>query len=72
MLFGGNANNGANAGFSYSNSNNSPSNANANIRSQLCFTIKKTETLPLGKRQQIQKGVGRLYVENSKYEKQIK
>jgi len=33
---------------------------------------KKTETLPLGKRQQIQKGVGRLYVEDSKYEKQIK
>lgn len=33
----GNANNGANAGFSYVNSNNAASNTNANISSQLCF-----------------------------------
>lgn len=30
-LFGGNANNGANAGFGYLNANNRSSNANANI-----------------------------------------
>lgn len=36
LLFGGNANNGANAGFAYANSNNTPSNANANIGSHLC------------------------------------
>ena len=33
--FGGNANNGANAGFAYANSNNVPSNTNANIGSHL-------------------------------------
>jgi len=37
VLFGGNANNGANAGLSYSNTNNTASNTNANISSQLCF-----------------------------------
>nr|DAK78924.1 MAG TPA: hypothetical protein [Caudoviricetes sp.] len=36
MLFGGNANNSANAGFSYANTNNTASNTNANIGSQLC------------------------------------
>ncbi len=35
VLFGGNANNGSNAGFTYANSNNAPSNANANIGSRL-------------------------------------
>lgn len=35
--FGGNANNGANAGFAYSNSTNTPSNTNANIGSRLYF-----------------------------------
>lgn len=35
VLFSGNANNGANAGFSYANSNNTPSNTNANIGSHL-------------------------------------
>jgi hypothetical protein len=37
VLFSGNANNGANAGFSYSNTNNAPSNTNTNIGSQLSF-----------------------------------
>ena len=36
VLTGGNANNGANAGFGCSNTNNAPSNSNANIGSQLC------------------------------------
>lgn len=40
VLFGGNANNGANAGFVNSNSNNAPSNTNANIGSRLSFTQK--------------------------------
>ena len=35
VLFSGNANNGANAGFAYANSNNTPSNTNANIGSHL-------------------------------------
>ena len=37
VLFSGNANNGANAGFVYANTNNTPTNANANIGSQLCL-----------------------------------
>ena len=37
VLFGGNANNGANAGFVYANTNNAASNTNANIGSQLCL-----------------------------------
>ena len=41
VLFGGNANNGANAGFSYANSNNTPSNTNANIRSHLWYLFYK-------------------------------
>ncbi|MFB5946133.1 hypothetical protein [Albibacterium profundi] len=36
VLFSGNSNNGANAGFGISNTNNSASNTNANIGSQLC------------------------------------
>ena len=36
VLFGGNANNSANAGFSYANTNNTASNTNANVSSQLC------------------------------------
>lgn len=39
VLFSGNANNRANAGFSYANSNNTPSNTNANISSHLYFSI---------------------------------
>ena len=35
LQFGGNANNGANAGLSYANSNNDPSYANANIGSRI-------------------------------------
>lgn len=57
VLFGGNANNGANCGFVYSNSNNAPSNTNANIGSRLYFSIllnnkniKDATTLPLGKK----------------------
>jgi hypothetical protein len=38
VIFSGNANNSANAGFSYANSNNTPSVANTNIRSHLCFS----------------------------------
>ena len=38
VLFSGNANNGANAGFVYANTNNTASNANANIGSQLCLS----------------------------------
>lgn len=38
VLFGGNANNRANAGFVYANSNNAPSNTNANISSHLYFS----------------------------------
>lgn len=37
LYFGGNANNGANAGFGYLNSNNSASITNANIGFQLGF-----------------------------------
>lgn len=36
-MFGGNANNGANAGLAYAHSDGVPSNANANIGSHLCF-----------------------------------
>lgn len=39
VLFGGNANNGANCGFLYANTNNAPSNANANIGSRLYFLL---------------------------------
>lgn len=39
VLFSGNANNRANAGFSYANSNNIPSNTSANISSHLYFSI---------------------------------
>lgn len=37
VLFSGNANNGANAGFVYANTNNTATNANANIGSQRCL-----------------------------------
>lgn len=48
VLFSGNANNGANAGFVYANTNNTPSNTNANIGSQQCLKIfiASPETLP--------------------------
>ncbi len=59
MLFGGNANNGANAGFTYANSNNTPSNTNTNIGSHLCYGITGTAAVPLGKKDRNQKGVGR-------------
>lgn len=71
VLFSGNANNGANAGFAYANSNNTPSNTNANIGSHLCLvkidggqvilsSEKRTTALPLGKKFQVNpKGVGR-------------
>jgi len=56
VLFGGNANNGANAGFAYANSNNTPSNTNANIGSHLYLQNKErkngTAALPLGKKHQ--------------------
>ena len=35
VLFSGNANNGANAGFVYANTNDAPANTNANIGSRL-------------------------------------
>ena len=66
VLFGGNANNGANAGFANSNSNNDPSNTNANIGSRLNltpFNKKNINRIPrpclLAKQQKKQKGVGR-------------
>ena len=37
VLFGGNANNGANAGFAYADAHNVPSSTYANIGSRLCF-----------------------------------
>jgi hypothetical protein len=43
VLFGGNANNSANAGLVYANTNNTPSNTNTNIGSQLCLKIKKKQ-----------------------------
>lgn len=49
-MFGGNANNRANAGFVYSNSNNTPSNTNANIGSQLSFRKIQTRASPLGEK----------------------
>lgn len=55
-MFGGNANNGANAGLAYANSNNVPSNANANIGSHLCLDtyyiidIKLRMASPLGEK----------------------
>lgn len=38
LLFGGNANNGSNAGLVYVNSNNAPSTTNANYGSRHCHT----------------------------------
>jgi hypothetical protein len=50
-LWGGNANNGANAGLVNANTNNTPSNANANIGAQLCLKyFERVKTLPLGKK----------------------
>lgn len=59
VLFSGNANNGANAGFAYANSNNTPSNTNANIGSHLCFRMSERQrykgaaALPLGRKIQV-------------------
>lgn len=73
VLFSGNANNSANAGFAYANTNNSPSNANANISSQLCLKFyNKTDTLPLGKKSSFKKVLVGLLVEDSEKEKQMK
>ena len=66
VLFGGNANNGANAGFAYANSNNTPSNSNTNIGSHLCLQDvlaaarpkdMRTTALPLGKKFQVTRKV---------------
>ena len=60
VLFGGNANNGANAGLAYANSNATPSNANANISSHLYF-LKNKKDIDLASWQKInslKKGVG--------------
>lgn len=47
VLFSGNANNDANAGFVYANTNNAPTNTNANIGSQQCLKITFVmETMP--------------------------
>jgi hypothetical protein len=43
VLFGGNANNSANAGFAYANTNNTPSLTNTNVSSQLCLEIYKSK-----------------------------
>lgn len=37
MLFGGNANNGTNAGLAYAGTNNAPTAASADFGSRLCF-----------------------------------
>lgn len=58
VLFGGNANDGANAGLACADSSNAPSSANAHFGSRLCFKIgfdnmkqnKRMTALPLGKR----------------------
>ena len=56
LLFSGNANNSANAGFSYSNVNNSPTNANANISVHLNYnnSLKKIIHIDLASWQKIQ------------------
>lgn len=63
MLFGGNANNGSNAGLVYANSNHVPSAANANIGSRLYFSkikfILGITASPLGEKHKFHKGVGR-------------
>lgn len=63
--FGGNANNGASAGFLNSNVNNVPSNTNTNIGGRLCYYNIINEylifTLPLGKKTRILKNfIGRV------------
>ena len=54
MLFGGNANNGTNAGLTYANTNNTASNTNANIGSQLYRGLYKKDirgkAVPHGKK----------------------
>jgi len=54
VLFSGNANNDANAGFVYANTNNTPSNTNANIGSQRylskIYNLASKETLPQKRR----------------------
>lgn len=63
VLFSGNANNGANAGFAYANSNNTPSNTNTNIGFHLCFRMSERQrykgatTLPLGRKFQVTRKV---------------
>lgn len=58
VLFSGNANNGANAGFAYANSN-----TNTNIGSHLCFRMSERQrykgatTLPLGRKFQVTRKV---------------
>lgn len=44
LLFGGNANNGTNAGLSYANANNAPSNANANNGSRIYYNTTTPNT----------------------------
>jgi hypothetical protein len=45
VLWSGDANNSANAGFVYVNTNNVPTNTNTNISSQLCEEIYKSKDL---------------------------
>ena len=53
LIWGGNANNGANDGLANANSNNTPANANTNIGSRQCSEEKvQTKTMPLGKKWQ--------------------
>ena len=44
VLFGGNANNSASAGFSYANTNNTASNTNASVGSRLCYKTRELAT----------------------------
>lgn len=53
LLFGGNANNGANCGFAYANTNNAPSNANTNIGSRLYLHKKRKQDNGLASWQKI-------------------
>lgn len=60
LHFGGNANNGSNAGSAYANANNAPSNTNANIGSHLCFNRSyPLQTVALAKKSRIiKKSIG--------------
>lgn len=63
VLFSGNANNGANAGFAFADSPNAPSSSTSNFGSHLCFRMSERQrykgatTLPLGRKFQVTRKV---------------